>query len=389
MKDLSILLIIILTGITARFVSLIIHEMGHGLAALFLTRQRIDIYIGSHGDKSKSIKLILGRLTVYFKPFGWKGGLCDHKDGDLSAIKNIVIILSGPIANLILGIFSFWLIVDNMGNSFIGFLSFILFTLFMVDFFVNILPNGRQIILSDGRITYNDGELLKRTVKLRKMPKDFWHGINLYNNGDYAKAAEMFGQLLSRDYKGEELYRFAFSAYIMSKNYKAADDLLPDYLSLVKPNADDYCNIGLVKQCIGDMDSSILNYNRSMELNPKNWITYNNRGYAYNLSEEYEKAIHNFDMAINLSPKSAFPYNNRGFAFIKTGRLEEGFRDIQKSLQLDDRNSYAYRNLGIYYWEVKDYEKAFQNFTKAFEIDKDTPEVGDFLLRLKQITGKS
>lgn len=388
MEILFILLIILLTAATARFLSIFLHELGHGIATLFLTRQKVEIYIGSYGDASKSFKFNLRRLTIYVKPFALKGGLC-NQFGNSSSINDIVIILAGPLTSLFVGLFLFWLLLIYHVNSFIGFLNLMVFAMFMLDFFTSIIPSGREITLSDGQITYNDGQLLKRTWKLRKRPKSFWDGINLYNVMEYAKAAEVFAQLISQGYKEQELYKFAFSAYTLSKNFQDADKLLPEYLCYVKPSADEYCNIGLVKQNVGDFDASILYYNRSLELNSKNWILYNNRGYVYNLKLEYEKAIHNFDMAISLSSQSAYPYNNRGLAYIKTGRLEEGFNDIQRSLQLDDKNSYAYRNLGIYYCEVKDFKKAYYNFTIAFELDKDTPDISDYLPHFKELFGKN
>lgn len=388
MENLLILLFILFTGLLTRMFSMFLHEMGHGIAALCLTRQKVEIFIGSYGEKSKSFKFSVGRLIIYIKPFALNGGLCYH-DIVLSPFRNNLIILAGPLTNLIIGLFFFWTLIFYRTNPFVSFLNLIIFGLFMMDFIISIIPNGRKIILADGTVTYSDGEQLKRSWKHRKRPKGYWEGLSFYNKADYAKAAEVLYQVITRGYKDEEVYRYAFSAFTMSKNYKAANELLPDYFLYVKPNADEYCNIGLVKQNTGDPDASISNYNRSLELNPKNWIPYNNRGYSYILKEEYEKAILNFDMAIQLSPESAYPYCNRGLAYIKTGRLEEGLNDTLRSIQIDDKNSYAYRNLSIYYYEMKDYENSYRNFKRAFELEKDTPDINDYLLRLKTLIGKN
>jgi hypothetical protein len=73
-----ILLIFLGLVLITRPVTVLLHELGHAIPAILLTRQKVTIYIGSHGDPKKSLKFKLGLLEGYFRynPFDWNRGLC-------------------------------------------------------------------------------------------------------------------------------------------------------------------------------------------------------------------------------------------------------------------------------------------------------------------------
>jgi tetratricopeptide (TPR) repeat protein len=53
-------------------------------------------------------------------------------------------------------------------------------------------------------------------------------------------------------------------------------------------------------------------YDRSIELDPKFAVAYENRGGIYSIKEEYDRAIADYDQAIKLSPNLERFYYNRG-----------------------------------------------------------------------------
>ena len=48
----------------------------------------------------------------------------------------------------------------------------------------------------------------------------------------------------------------------------------------------------------GDYDRAIADYNKALELDPKDATAYNNRGYAYRQKGDYDKAIADYDKAL-------------------------------------------------------------------------------------------
>ena len=79
----------------------------------------------------------------------------------------------------------------------------------------------------------------------------------------------------------------------------------------------------------GDYDRAIADYNKALELDPKDATAYNNRGFTYDNKGDYDKAIADYDAAIRLNPEYARAYNNRGFTYDKKGDYDRAIADYQ------------------------------------------------------------
>ncbi|WP_071455053.1 tetratricopeptide repeat protein [Gloeomargarita lithophora] len=78
----------------------------------------------------------------------------------------------------------------------------------------------------------------------------------------------------------------------------------------------------------------ILLYNRAIQLNPKDTIPYNNRGYAKNKLGNYRGAIQDLDPAIQLYPGFAAAYFWRGVTSLKLGDRYSAKTDLLKAKEL-------------------------------------------------------
>ncbi len=66
----------------------------------------------------------------------------------------------------------------------------------------------------------------------------------------------------------------------------------------------------------GEYDRAIDDYNKAIEINPKNSMAYNNRGFVYDIHKgEYDKAINDYNKAIEINPKDDMAYTDRGNAY--------------------------------------------------------------------------
>ena len=102
----------------------------------------------------------------------------------------------------------------------------------------------------------------------------------------------------------------------------------------------------------GDYEKALDHANSAVELDPDNYILYNNRGLILQYMNNHKKAIADFDQSIALDSLFAYSYNNRGMSKVSLGELEDGVGDIRKSLSMDPNNAYAYKNLAAYYIKV-------------------------------------
>ena len=90
-----------------------------------------------------------------------------------------------------------------------------------------------------------------------------------------------------------------------------------------------------------EFDRAIADYNKAIELDPRDAITFNNRGLSYFEKGEYERAIADNTTAIELDPKYAPAYNGRGLAYERQGDKEKAGADYRKVLEIDPTNRFA------------------------------------------------
>lgn len=92
---------------------------------------------------------------------------------------------------------------------------------------------------------------------------------------------------------------------------------------------------------LGEYDAAIVDYNKAIELNPKESSVYFSRALAHFNNKSFNPAIADFDKVIELAPDEAMAYFKRGAALEKVGNFEKALKDYQKAVQLDADNEPA------------------------------------------------
>ncbi len=132
---------------------------------------------------------------------------------------------------------------------------------------------------------------------------------------------------------------------------------------------DAYYNRGAAKIEKGDLDGAIADYNRAIELNPKDARAYYNRGIAKRAKGDLDGAIADFSRAIELDPKYAIAYNNRGIAKDDKGDLDGAIADYNRAIELDPKHAVAYNNRGFDKEARGDLDGAIADYNRAIELD--------------------
>jgi tetratricopeptide (TPR) repeat protein len=84
----------------------------------------------------------------------------------------------------------------------------------------------------------------------------------------------------------------------------------------------------------GEYDRAISEFNKALEVNPKDSGTYKNRGAAYMNKGQYDQAISDYTKALEINPKDAEVYNARGRAYYFRGKYKESWEDLNKAEDL-------------------------------------------------------
>ncbi|NIF06595.1 hypothetical protein F3J23_14190 [Chryseobacterium sp. Tr-659] len=367
-----VFLLIILRPLTVFF-----HEMGHAVTGWLITRKKINVFIGSYGNKDKSFKINGKNFNYYiFKnPLKWGIGLCETEEKKISFNHQILFVFGGPAASLLLAALSY-LIISN--TDFWEIFFTVLLISSAIDFITNMYPTSKTVYLSDGRSISNDGRTIINLFTLKKLPKEYVEGIDKFKEKKYIEAASIFDEVL-KESKDPNVYRMAIVSHLQSRNNKKAKEIAIEFKKNHTMNSDDLINFALTLTYTGELKKSLEYYDKVLESNPKNKFALNNKGYTLILLEEYENSIPLFNKAISLDKNFSYSYNNRGLAKLSLDYDEEGLKDIEDSLKLDPENSDAHKNLGIYHMKKMDYEKALDLFLYARQLDESTYQINELI----------
>jgi tetratricopeptide (TPR) repeat protein len=368
--------------IIARFITVLLHELGHAIPALIFNKEKVTVFLGSYGVTKTSKHLPLGkRLSFYFKlnPFTWRTGMVIHSPENVSVRKNFIILFMGTCFPIFIAIVALWVVLVLNMNGFLKLftLIFLLSALFDLR---NLYSNNEPILLVNGLRTYNDGYQISKSLAYRKNFKIIAPAYKLYESERYAEAIKLFRKL-NPVFIDNDVFVVVLAAYLHCKDFNGGKEFYQMMLKIDnRPSADSniFCNIALTESLSGNHYVAMEFYNKSIELDGKNTNSISNRGYTRSLLEQFDEAINDFNIVIEIEPKSAYAFANRGYAKTKLSLIEEGLTDINEAISLDNTNSYAYRNLGLYYFDQGNYQEAATNFQLAYNLDSNTHMIEEF-----------
>ena len=364
-----------------RPLTILLHELGHGIPALLFTEGPVQIYIGSYGDEPGQRTLNLGRLIITFSISSrlYDRGLCVRTGFASSWGKQFLIVLLGPLTSLVLGLVLAIGILALTESGLLIFYAYLLVASFLADAYFNLRADGSPVELNDGRLVPTDGDALRSLWALRGEYQ--WHlrTQHLYRRGELEELTRMY---LERFEESGDIHyvESAFAVLLDGRDYERVRTLYEDLPDL------DYrhqilSNIAYGYSRLDEHVKSVPIYDRALQIHQSDAYVWNNRGYAKLMLERYAEGIEDFNTAINVDPDFAYPYANRGYCRLSLGELEEGYDDVQYSLGLDPENGYAYRSLGYYHLLRKEKQKALDYFREAATHDDDIPKLAELWAR--------
>jgi tetratricopeptide (TPR) repeat protein len=150
-------------------------------------------------------------------------------------------------------------------------------------------------------------------------------------------------------------------------NFNRTVDLQPDFADAYRMRARAYAAEANPDQAIRDLT-------RLSELVPGDTLALVERGFARMDKKDYPGAIADADRTIALDPKLARAYNLRGTARRAEGDPRKAIEDFSKAVELDP-NLDNYFQRASTYQQIGDHAKAIADFSKALEEDPQQPHI--------------
>lgn len=120
---------------------------------------------------------------------------------------------------------------------------------------------------------------------------------------------------------------------------------------------------------MGDTTKAREDLDRALEIEPRNAVLWNARGYFLHASSgNFKKAVADYDRAIKLDPNYSYAFNNRGWAYYKLGDRDKALKNITMAAKKSRSNPFVYRNLGLIALESGDTTRACGHFHTALSL---------------------
>ena len=129
--------------------------------------------------------------------------------------------------------------------------------------------------------------------------------------------------------------------------------------------------------------SSILCFDKAININPEFDEAYLNRGNLYSELRKFDKALFDFQKSIDLNPNRAEAYFNRGNVYHTLRKYDEAIINFTTAITLKLDYSAAYLNLGSSLIGLRQWESVLICYLKALELDPDGPYLLGLCLHYK------
>jgi len=136
-------------------------------------------------------------------------------------------------------------------------------------------------------------------------------------------------------------------------------------------SGEDLVNRGIEKGKNGDLDGAIADFDRAIELNPKDDAPYYNRAQAKRLKKDTAGAIADYTRAIELGSTNPAAYNNRGNARAENNDRDGAIADYTRVIELKPDYARAYYNRAMTKQAKGDATGADADFKTAEKLDPD------------------
>jgi tetratricopeptide (TPR) repeat protein len=145
---------------------------------------------------------------------------------------------------------------------------------------------------------------------------------------------------------------------------------LKKHIAVNQKNEEAYFLIASAYYMIGNNKESMLNFNKCIELNPKNFMAYKERGKLKAYMKDYYGSISDFTVARDINPDFSDAYFNRATSYTELKNYKKAIEDYSMVIKLNPKDADAYHRRGNVKYNSGDKEGGCVDWSKAGELGK-------------------
>lgn len=188
---------------------------------------------------------------------------------------------------------------------------------------------------------------------------------------NYEAAVTDFGKALEQNSASADALNGLIRAYTLSKNFRDALRYVQIAVEQYPANPEFLLRWGIILNLDGASDEAIEQFDKGLAMSPDENITLQllmNRATAEINVSNFAAAIEDYDKAIELSPRNTSVYNCRGLANYRSENYGEAVADFTNALDLNPTLNLPYYNRGLAFLKMEQRQKACADFQKACQL---------------------
>lgn len=160
--------------------------------------------------------------------------------------------------------------------------------------------------------------------------------------------------------------------YIDQGNLEKSIENFNKAIELKANNFDAFFHRGRAYHNMGNFNEAIKNYMKAIEINPTEPAVYVNIGICYREKQEpdYEKSVQYLTKAIELFRQYEFAYVQRSLTYGKMKKYDLAINDLKEAERLNPNSSSTLTIIGLYYLAMGNFDLAIEFYLKAIGKNK-------------------
>lgn len=165
---------------------------------------------------------------------------------------------------------------------------------------------------------------------------------------------------------------FSWMTYQQTQVWQDTETLWTHVLKYYKKSTLPYGNRANYYRDVKRYDEALVDYNKSISLNPRGEQAYNSRARLYfnmsNHPDTIQLAYNDYSKAIELSPQNGEFYINRGATLARLGRINDAIKDMTQGLKLKPDHVSGYLNRSLMYNQLGDHSTALKDIETYLQL---------------------
>jgi tetratricopeptide (TPR) repeat protein len=136
---------------------------------------------------------------------------------------------------------------------------------------------------------------------------------------------------------------------------------------------------------VNDEKSEVIKtLDNSLAIDPKNWLTWWQKGRALRNLGRFEEALAAFDQVLEFIPKDPEVWNVKGLTFLESNKETEAINCFEKALAINSQLPHVWYNKGMTFERLKNYTEAVRALDRslAIKFDQNIKNIRDRLSSL-------